>query len=245
MKKLYTLLAGIALTASSYAQLAYYTGNDLIVPTDSATAVLEAGEEKFGYIYVTNESADSTIDLTWRRIGYNYDEANWSIQFCECANCYTNAFAPLPSQPPLACNPMTPGQVVEWKVGIDIGNDAGTAINSHMIIQVEDLTFGGYDTLYFVTDGTVGTEELFVNERDIQMFPQPANDVVNVLIPHVLNGTCEITITNVLGQNVTTQTVQTEVLTTVDVSDLNKGIYIMSIRQNGKVVGTKRMVISE
>lgn len=248
MKKIYSLLAVLAISVSSFAQLAYYSTNDLTDMADSATINLDVNVEKFGYIYVTNESSDTEVDLNWRRLSYDFDEDNWDIQFCECATCYTNAFAPLPSEPSsqFACNAMAPGQTVEWKVGVNIGADGSTADAAAMVIQVTDLTFGGVDTLYFLTNpSTVGTNELLVNESDIKLFPQPANNEVNIFVPQVLNGKCEITITNILGQDVAFETIQSDVMTSMDVSSLNKGIYIISVRQNGNLVGTKRMVISE
>jgi hypothetical protein len=80
--------------------------------------------------------------------------------------------------------------------------------------------------------------------KNINVYPNPANDHVNIeivtLIGEEVNYICSIT--NVLGQellkiNISNQT------TTLNIADLKSGIYFFNIKQNNKVVAVKKVVV--
>ncbi len=74
----------------------------------------------------------------------------------------------------------------------------------------------------------------------IGIYPNPANDLIT--INHPYNTALQATIYNSLGQKVKSVSIESE-NTTVNISDLNKGIYYMSFTDNGKTVLTKKITV--
>jgi len=139
---------------------------------------------------------------------------------------------------------------------IDIFNTTGSDINdlgvqgvwqnglanipSGVTIQlvVEVRTNSGSEVLYLdhlVVDGILGVGDN--NNNAFSVYPNPANGYVN--ISSNLSGEKNIAIYNVLGEQVINTVIASERL---DISNLNSGIYILKISQNG-VSGTKKLVV--
>lgn len=109
--------------------------------------------------------------------------------------------------------------------------------------------FGGpspsADSTVFEIDGvelyepSSGIENLSMNT--VSVYPNPATDVVNFNIDGLENGT--VVINSVTGQEVVNTTISNG-SKTVDVSALNNGVYIYSIRNNaGETIKTQKLVI--
>lgn len=82
-----------------------------------------------------------------------------------------------------------------------------------------------------VTAGIVSIKDN--NIEGLQVFPNPASNVVN--ITSSLTGVKEVTIFNMLGKKV----LETSTNETVNISDLTSGVYIMNISQDGKTASRK------
>jgi hypothetical protein len=68
-------------------------------------------------------------------------------------------------------------------------------------------------------------------EKGITMYPNPAKNVLNIKLPENIDvNVTSVTIANSLGQIVLKQ--KTENTTIIDVSNLQKGIYIVSLETN-------------
>ncbi|HEX7414534.1 MAG TPA: choice-of-anchor tandem repeat GloVer-containing protein [Bacteroidia bacterium] len=91
----------------------------------------------------------------------------------------------------------------------------------------------------FKYGGAAGIEKFNIN-NEISIYPNPTKDVLNVECL-MLNGTNQITISDILGNAIYHSTLNTQ-HSTISVSDLAEGIYNISISSNEGVVN-KRVVI--
>ena len=79
-----------------------------------------------------------------------------------------------------------------------------------------------------------------LQENNITVYPNPANE--NIIIDlHSLKGEASIIIKNIIGQTALTE-VTTQNKTTLNVSNLSKGIYFINITQNNKTLFIKKIV---
>lgn len=97
--------------------------------------------------------------------------------------------------------------------------------------------------LYFVVEysGIVGIEE--INSNEINIYPNPAKDII-----FIDNGSqaiiTNITIVDLLGKEVKEIPTLNSNNQTVDISELKSGIYFMSIFDNKKLIGYKKIIIN-
>lgn len=76
----------------------------------------------------------------------------------------------------------------------------------------------------------------------VEVFPNPTNGVVNIGCQSLpLNETLTIQITNYLGQNLKTTTIQNN--SNLNIENLPKGIYFVRISSNLKIIGSKKIIL--
>ena len=93
------------------------------------------------------------------------------------------------------------------------------------------------DYISITTEAPLSLDPInFKDDTIISVYPNPANDVISFTSATNFN---KIEAYNILGQ---LQKVITKNLNSMDVSSLNKGIYILKFYQNAGVVSTKRFV---
>ena len=86
-------------------------------------------------------------------------------------------------------------------------------------------------------DGTSGIKQLMVKYNSLSIFPNPASDVINVVVKNY----SKLELINTIGQVVKSYTVNGN--TTIDISSFNKGIYFAKITDiNGNTI-SKKLVI--
>lgn len=83
-----------------------------------------------------------------------------------------------------------------------------------------------------VCDDYVGVDDFRLGK--ISIFPNPANDVLNIAVPDSESLTGKITIYNAVGQQVYTTQVAEMNLHTIDVSNFAQGAYFVKIENQGK-----------
>ncbi|HMK06401.1 MAG TPA: T9SS type A sorting domain-containing protein, partial [Flavobacterium sp.] len=75
----------------------------------------------------------------------------------------------------------------------------------------------------------LGTNTIANLDKAIKLYPNPAKEILNIELPTNIDVTITGgTITNLLGQTV----YQSEIANKIDVSNLQKGIYIVSLQTN-------------
>jgi hypothetical protein len=88
------------------------------------------------------------------------------------------------------------------------------------------------DNVYFRT-GTLGIDDL--NSRDITIYPNPATNVLNIESAMTIE---KVSVYNLLGQEVISQSPNTEIVT-LDVASLQVGVYVVKTSINGNVSSTR------
>ncbi|HHB78032.1 MAG TPA: T9SS type A sorting domain-containing protein [Saprospiraceae bacterium] len=117
------------------------------------------------------------------------------------------------------------------------GLSASTAYDFYLQSKCDDQYSDPASLLNINT--IVGVEELS-NINGINLYPSPAKDVLNISLSGNQAASLEISITNLLGKNVQSKKLQLNQglnIEQFDVSDLQAGIYLVRITDQGKTVG--------
>lgn len=219
MKYIFTFFA--ALTASiSFSQL--------VVSSDTVYMELIDGEFVDGQFSVGNTSLNNSIDLTWRVIEDDLNPS-WLIQFCDCVACYA---APIPDSGD--CD-LDPNSNQFWKLQVD---PQGNAISTQIFkVEIEDMMNGGKDTVTLITTAPSSVSNR-IKEFGITMYPNP---VQNQLRIDNNNGEAvEVLVSDLSGKQLFINTVDASGF--IDFSTLENGIYFVSVKSEGVLLGTERIV---
>lgn len=132
--------------------------------------------------------------------------------------------------------------------GLSIGIDDGPAVQgfgdliSYDGVSWTDMTSEGFDINWHLAAGlsvTVGDEEIEVLDRnDIAVFPNPANDVINISASIDIRS---ITVFNSIGQVVFAEKIESN-LHKINTSDFDNGMYFLQMETEEGVI-SKRIVI--
>ncbi len=101
------------------------------------------------------------------------------------------------------------------------------------------VNIGGFGNSTFVDNINVGEEEALALEdtelTNISVFPNPASDQVNIVLPNTISGITTFNITNNLGQVVLKSGNEfTSSQVSLDISNLSQGIYFITIENNNQ-----------
>ncbi len=96
--------------------------------------------------------------------------------------------------------------------------------------------------LYFVIEyyGIVGIEE--IDSKEIHVYPNPSQDKIHIENKSEVNIT-NIIITNLLGKEVKKLAIKNSSKQTIDISELNKGIYFVNFMDNNRHVTSEKIII--
>ena len=89
-------------------------------------------------------------------------------------------------------------------------------------------------------EGCGQTKVADMEKKSINVYPNPATSTVNVKL--VDNSQANIQLFNLVGQVVMSEQVNGQDLVTLNVNNLNNGIYMLKVNQNGKVYTSKVVV---
>ena len=146
----------------------------------------------------------------------------------------------------------------EWTVdGGDITSGQGTneltvywtaAQGSTTYVDVTESKIencqGIAETFEVTIDECVGVEEL--TEGNINVFPNPANSILNISLDNISSSKVEIKMFNAQGKIALIKEINntdSESTTKLDVSNLPQGIYLLSIKSNGIEIARKKVII--
>ncbi|MES2515381.1 MAG: T9SS type A sorting domain-containing protein [Bacteroidota bacterium] len=129
---------------------------------------------------------------------------------------------------------------------ITIGNFNSNANTDTLRIQSTDpLTGAGNDIAYYYIDDvtlidqtTVGLENMNYESGVMNVYPNPAMDVLNVGTNFQNKENLTIKITDVIGREI----LITDYKEQLDISFLERGIYFVSILQGNKTLGVRKIV---
>jgi hypothetical protein len=110
------------------------------------------------------------------------------------------------------------------------GLDAGT-----YTVVVTD-TNGCYSTLTIEVHSQLGVEDL---ENLFNIYPNPTSDVLNIQSTSILDENARAELTDASGRVITNMTLGGKDITTVDFSELERGIYFINIYVGESMTTTK------
>ena len=250
MKNIITFLS-LSIGLISFSQVELHKEGQALGSTiaiDSATSDIEyfaLGHNTADKVYIVNTgTSDETV--TYQRIR-RYHKSGWTDQVCDALICYDADNAHTwnrPINPPLV---ITAGdssifqpKVYPHEIGELPGID-GCSIYTYIIKYGNFAMYGDSVQVTY----TIGGINCFLGTNEIQtslaysVYPNPVNDVLNISITE--NNT-SITIFDIVGKNVS----EMELVNgnnTLNIENLNSGIYFYSIKRNVNVIESKKLVV--
>jgi hypothetical protein len=244
MKKIFTLLS-VSMGLISFSQMELHKdgqslGNTMAI--DSATSSTDhfaLGEPTIDDVYIVNTGTTDEL-VTFQRVR-RYHKAGWTDQVCDdllCFNADNMDIWNRPANPPLTilAGDSSVFQPKVYPNGVD-----GCSIYTYII---NTGTFGTFNDSLQVTY-TIGGIDCFLGTDEIEtslvysVYPNPVNDILNISIAE--NNT-SISIFDIVGKNVSDMELVNGT-NTLNIESLNPGVYFYSIKRNGTVIETKKLVI--
>lgn len=96
------------------------------------------------------------------------------------------------------------------------------------------------------TNVTVSVTQISENElMNLYIAPNPANDHITIKLDGLTGNNSSIEILNTVGQILLKEDIANELSKNISVSDLSSGIYFVLLKQNGKSIATKKLLINK
>lgn len=229
MKTLYTFLfAFLAVTAASAQSL--QLSKDSLTVTDADTNYLYAP------VKVTNISG-STIEVMVKRTLISVVSGTENL-FCWGATCYPE-FVDTSTSPEILNSLEADSSFYGRYTPLD--NSGISRINYTFYNKNNPAD----SVVFYVTYNATSTaiKESSVKTDNIKVYPNPATSIVTFFNNAIFEKNSRLKICNILGEELKTYDLSGASIT-VNVSDLTPGIYFYSLMESGKIVGTKKLVIS-
>ena len=115
-----------------------------------------------------------------------------------------------------------------------------TATSGKMLIAFTSIGQDmGWDATYYTT--ATGINELKTNNEQLTIYPNPVQSVLNIHTSSAFNGEATVNIYNITGQKLLSKTISLSNSTdkSINLSDLNSGMYLLEILNNSKSVRSK------
>ncbi|MDN3677286.1 T9SS type A sorting domain-containing protein [Flavobacterium paronense] len=160
---------------------------------------------------------------------FNFKFSNWSGGTGE-----TNAYEYSATN----ANILTSGSEGNW-ISIDLPLTSFTAINAPnntdfvQFVITSNLGTVYYDNLYLHKNTTLANDNFEVS--NVKLYPNPATNVLNIESAMSIE---KVSVYNLLGQEVISQSPKSE-LVTLDVASLQVGVYVVKTSINGNVSSTR------
>ncbi len=218
-KAIYTFLFSLVVSITAFAQ------GITINPREKSVEGPNSGD-KYALGVITNNSTDPADSMfTWTIIEYNLT-AGWEFSFCDNFDCYYNIGMGTTKSFKLKLGESGPLK------GDFIFNNIGG--NSQVKVVVKSTSNTSIiDTFTMIGRGWATGLNDIKKTADVTFYPNPAKEVIT--IKQQSNKATEVTIYNVLGSKVKTVVIGSGE-NTVNISDLQKGMYFIRYTENGTLV---------
>jgi hypothetical protein len=117
-------------------------------------------------------------------------------------------------------------------------NTTITGVSAGMITTCSVVTFPSSPSCVATKINEYNSDLL----NSVAFYPNPAKN--NLILTNESAATLDVQLTNVLGQKVRSFTIENG-KNNIDISDLNEGIYFVSIIKNNEIVSTKKLIITK
>lgn len=243
MKKLLLLTLAVFVTGFVFSQSLSLSNEDGPIADHGTVLILgdPADEEIVAHIYVTNNAAESKDVMVFRRQNYMASDSSWS-QFCWGA-----------------CFPGTLDTCM-FPIAIAAGTTDELSFSGHyhpkMAPGSASVTYVFYDANNMSDSVAVNVEykasptgmnETLANSISVsEVYPNPANNVafIDLNIPEGLNN-AQLIVSNLLGSEVKSLNInERSGKVRIDVGDLKNGLYFCTIKAQGQLLESKRLVVN-
>jgi hypothetical protein len=228
----YALIAILFLSSLSFGQVVIHVDGEPNVAYNGDTLELSgSGTEIYKEMYVLNMSGASS-GFKWRRIKLA-TTTGFTDQLCDDQLCWI-------------CSGDTWTRPSFWTIDaadssllkpiLSTGGVSGSAHYRYYILNNSDVIIDSVDVKF---TSTVGMDE--VTKFDYKLYPNPANGVVNLVLPEI-SGDVKFVLYNMVGSEVLRQTV-VQGSNNINCESLQNGVYFYSIILNNNLVETKKLII--
>lgn len=225
MKKIYFLIALLSTCFASHSQTFVYSTEQHIDET------LTTLYSTFGVQFST--SSPQAITYGWESVS-NSLPSGWDISLCDYTGCYVG----VPASGTMTAITLSESQNgTEAFIKITVGHQQviGEGTVEIYVFDTNDHSIG--DTISFhLINGAVSTKEIAANEP-FKIYPNPVKDYLTISG----TGTYSGAIFNSLGQSVLS--FKRNGLSTINVSELRKGVYIIKYTNDSGKTFNKRLII--
>ena len=225
MKKLNSIFYILFFVSAIQAQVTY-----TLSPTNTVNLTLPLNQSTGSKIYQVN-TGSSKILLKWERVFVNLP-VGWTYTSCDNSFCYGGV-----PVGPNAMDSVSIGGQGFLGVDVDPGNISGVGIVKIYVYQ--DGYYSQGDTLTWnISTTAVGINE-YTNSDLISIYPNPANDLVNILFKKEYNDS-KVRIIDLIGHKVMEEEIS-GLFKAIDISWLSKGNYFLIIENKEHLI-SKRFI---
>ena len=223
MKKLNLVIGLLVFVSVMQAQVTY-----TLSPTNTVNLTLPLNQSTGLKIYQVN-TGSSKILLKWERVFVNLP-IGWTYTSCDNSFCYGGV--------PFGPNAMDSVSVGgQGFVGVDIDPANISGVGIVKIYVHQDGYYSQGDTLTWnISTTAVGISE-YIDSDLISMYPNPANDVVNILFQKEYN-VSTVRIIDMMGRKVKEEEIN-GLFNTIDISRLSKGNYFLIIENKEHLINKR------
>jgi hypothetical protein len=223
MRKFYILL--ISFVAS-------YTNAQLTISPGTLTASTNEADKYTYYMTVTN-TTNSTVNMWWKLIRNSDFPSGWSNTICDLNLCYAPDFLTCPKTKP---NVFGPNETKICTLYFEPNGVVGVSGFHFEMYSDKDFTnlIAETDPTAVVQAGTSSTNNII---SDLKIYPNPTDDYF--VVRNDAN-VAKVGLFNIVGKEIFTY--RHNIGTSYDVSNMNKGVYIVKLFDNrGKTIKSIRL----
>ena len=235
-RKLITLLLAVALISPAFGQSLIVEAYDSVVVGDATTA-----NDIYGYSTVKNVSSDSVL-VRFKRIDGNYNLLTDNNAIC-WGICFVESIS---VSPPSFSVWLQPGDTASASTHVYPDQDgvARTGNITYVFFDSNDETDTvSYQVRYETrTDLSIASISI---EPELSVYPNPATNYLEVKYTTPSSRKANFEIINLVGSKVYSKPLEaTESTLSLNISNLNKGIYFCVLKVDNKMVTSKKLVVN-
>lgn len=230
MKKIYLICSVAIMSSLSYGQIDITNDDDLGVSYNGETVYVNSTESNLVAHLNIVSTIGSAADYKWKRVVMD-NPNSYGDQICDNETCFVctgdvwerAAFYTLPA-----------GESTVFQPKLSAGGVGGSAHMRYYIMDDGDVAVDSVDVIFNTTVGVEETEEL-----EYSVYPNPVNDVLNI---NIESNNTSIEIFDIVGKQVASMNLVNG-KNQLNIENLKAGVYFYSIKKNGDVVETRKLVV--
>jgi len=143
-------------------------------PANTLDKIYNANEFAFDFIDIVNLTGGS-LRFKWKKISNTFN-SGWDYSICDLGRCYPD----VPDSSTM--DPTSPGGDAYFICHMSFNNIVGSGELKLFVYEAGDEASGDTVTFRYTTNTTSGVEETQISQSGISVYPNPANEVINVNI---------------------------------------------------------------